>query len=116
MKTRNSFVSNSSSSSFVIAYKPETFENLEPCPHCGYAAPNFLDEVNDSRDSDTYLSEPTAYLEWEENPEFEAAVKTHQEDGYTVQALELSYHDRFLNELFTKLINDGKIILLSEEC
>lgn len=31
MKNRNGFVSNSSSSSFIIAYKEDT----KPCPHCG---------------------------------------------------------------------------------
>lgn len=116
MKTRNSFVSNSSSSSFVIAYKPEDFENLQPCPHCGYSAPNFFDEVENTKDRDTYLAEPTSYLEWENNENLTASVRIYQEDGYTVQALELSYHDRFLNELFTKLINNGKLILVSGEC
>ena len=32
MKTRSGFVSNSSSSSFIIAYK----ENIKPCPTCGH--------------------------------------------------------------------------------
>lgn len=112
MKIRNSFVSNSSSSSFIIAYKPEAFEDLDPCPHCGFTAPNFLDEVNDSRDGDTCFENLEEALNWEDNPELEVAVKDYLNNGYIVQALDLSYHDRDLNRLFTKLINNGKIILI----
>ena len=40
MKTRNGFVSNSSSSSFVIAVKRN-----DRCVHCGRKDPDFIDEV-----------------------------------------------------------------------
>ena len=36
MKIRHSFVSNSSSSSYVIAYEPGTFDKERKCPHCGH--------------------------------------------------------------------------------
>ena len=39
MKIRNGFVSNSSSSSFVVAIKKN---DGEVCPHCGRGTPNLL--------------------------------------------------------------------------
>jgi hypothetical protein len=58
MKTRNGFVSNSSSTSFVIAYK-----NGEPCPHCGRSDPDWADffkEKSETFSDATYLEHRNA--------------------------------------------------------
>lgn len=52
MKQRNGFVSNSSSSSFIVAY-----ETSLPCPHCGRSDKDFADMIRASGDiyEDTYI-------------------------------------------------------------
>ena len=46
MKLRLGFVSNSSSSSFILAYKKS-----EPCVHCGRSDPNIMDLISDDNNS-----------------------------------------------------------------
>lgn len=52
MKQRKGFVSNSSSSSFIIAYEPSL-----TCPHCGRSDVDFADMIRASSDSyeDTHV-------------------------------------------------------------
>jgi len=51
MKIRTGFISNSSSTSFVVAFKKP-----EKCPHCGRGDSNFIDTfVTCSKDDDTGL-------------------------------------------------------------
>jgi vacuolar-type H+-ATPase subunit I/STV1 len=45
VKIRQQFVSNSSSSSFVIAFKKQ---DDKPCPTCGFSPPNILDFLDSS--------------------------------------------------------------------
>jgi len=45
MKIRQQFVSNSSSSSFVIAFKKQ---DNKPCPTCGFSPPDILDFLDSS--------------------------------------------------------------------
>jgi hypothetical protein len=49
MKVRNGFVSNSSSSSFIIALPPKV-----PCSYCGRADPDILDEIGQLSDGSSY--------------------------------------------------------------
>lgn len=62
MKIRNGFVSNSSSSSFIVALNPK-----EKCPHCGRSSPNMIDliEKNTSNHDETEMGwdDPTDFLE-----------------------------------------------------
>lgn len=53
MKTRNGFVSNSSSSSFLIA----VLKDNKPCPHCGRKDLDFLDMVEHSYNSNNHVNE-----------------------------------------------------------
>jgi len=67
MKIRQSFVSNSSSSSFVIAYKTS-----EQCPHCGITPIDIVDLIRNYNDScgDTELQNDSA----------DEIVKAYQDD------------------------------------
>lgn len=60
MKIRNGFVSNSSSTSFTVAFKPPV-----KCPHCGRSNVSVLDLIERSRDDETYIiwNDPTNYIE-----------------------------------------------------
>jgi len=61
MKTRTGFVSNSSTSSYIIACKPSDI-----CPHCGRSDPDFigllteLAQMNDQYSDDTQVIHPDA--------------------------------------------------------
>lgn len=61
MKIRSGFVSNSSTTSFIVAINHEKLG--EKCPHCGRSSPNILDMLEDSY-GDTCMewTDPTDYL------------------------------------------------------
>ena len=68
MKIRNGFVSNSSSSSFVVAYK-----SGDPCPHCGRKdidMVEFFDRMDRTYSDSTHL----------EHSNFEAVIKEYQDN------------------------------------
>jgi len=64
MKTRTSFVSNSSSSSYIIAIKKEADK---PCEKCGRRAHNIIDLIDrNNSDSDTSLESVDSFIESKE--------------------------------------------------
>ena len=109
MKTRNGFVSNSSSSSFIIALK----KNNAPCPHCGRKDPDFLDMVenssiyneDDNRIDTRETEETLKYIEDNEKGWVEAEEYKKIEDGlskyknnkeWNIINITLSNHDTTL--------------------
>jgi hypothetical protein len=58
MKVRSGFVSNSSSSSFVIAFDES---KLGPCPHCGRKDLSILDLIKNSSNDDNQVVWDDAY-------------------------------------------------------
>ena len=81
MKIRNSFVSNSSSTSFIICLKPK-----ESCPHCGRSSPNIIDMI-EGRTS--YGCDDTQ-VEWNDPQDYLNELQRDIEDQQ--QELELYKH------------------------
>ena len=115
MKTRSGFVSNSSSSSFIIAYKKA---DKTPCPTCGRCdLENFVDIIerssvnnDDNSVNETGLDDVThsleEQLEWREDPTSIAEIKLVKKEikrlvkeGWEVANISISYHDETLNNL-----------------
>ena len=129
MKTRNGFVSNSSSSSFIIAIKKTNI----PCPHCGRKDPDFLDMVenssiyneDDNRIDARETEETLKYIEDNEKGWVEAEEYKKIEDGlsknknnkeWNIVDITLSNHDTSLRETLDNMVTSGnaEIIWKSE--
>jgi hypothetical protein len=131
MKTRQGFVSNSSSSSFVIALRPDS----DVCPHCGRSDPNFMDivEAIGARSDGCEQTEMHARgmeqlrnwvhrhvmeekWETEENKlEWQKVLKVAEKavaKGYEVAHIEVSYHDEATRDMFHDLLARKKLYLL----
>ena len=115
MKIRQGFVSNSSSSSFIIAYKKA---DKTPCPTCGRCdLENFVDIIerssvnnDDNSVNETGLDDVTYSLEeqlrWREDPIsiveiklVKKEIKRLVKEGWEVANISISYHDEILNNL-----------------
>jgi len=119
MKTRSGFVSNSSSSSFVLALR-----KTNPCPHCGRSDPNFLDmirtrgaEINDdnmvtSEGIEKVLADVKSYLvDPNELTQMRTALKLYSDDEiWVVASISLSNHDEVLVKLMDELIKKGNAV------
>ena len=113
MKIRQGFVSNSSSSSFIIAYKPA---DKTPCPTCGrHDIEDFVELVRKSEgdgdssvnaeDLEEVLERLEESLEWTSDErkgeirKVEKEVKKLVKEGWKVADISISYHNETLNEL-----------------
>ena len=122
MKVRNGFVSNSSSSSFIIAFK----DNAKPCPTCGKIDSNIaaIRIVASSDDEggfkDLTLEQVVRQLEEEmcwstdakENKEFqkeEKKVTKMSQDGYQFAEVSFSIHNTSIEQLIDSAKNIKRI-------
>ena len=125
MKQRNGFVSNSSSSSFVIAIKKSA---NEPCPHCGRSDPNILGviENQERQDEDTFIvgtgiGDALAFADrlskYGVNTETERLKKEIAELGedWGFAVFQVSYRDTFLEILLQNEEKAGTIKCLYQE-
>ena len=113
MKIRSGFVSNSSSSSFVIG-----FNMNEPCPHCGRKDPDIIsliENASDRNDDNNVevlgFDKVMEYLEGNAYPygvpeidDVRSYHVTHPND--TVAIVNISYHD----ETLRKVLYDSKSV------
>jgi len=123
MKQRNGFVSNSSSSSFVIAIKKDG----EACPHCGRSDPSILDAINqqenysdetcvDGMGIDAVLEFADQLSEYGENTETERIKKevAKYDDEWELAIISISYHDPLIKIMLQNAEKAGTIKVLSK--
>ena len=124
MKTRQGFVSNSSSSSFIVGLKIDSVE----CPHCHHKDANFFDllEVLGERDwddsrlrargVDKVLEQLKGYYGSDDDTEtyqrLADEVVSLSQAGWEVGSVEISYHDEALNDEFRALRETGKVKII----
>ena len=125
MKTRQGFVSNSSSTSFIVAFK----KDVNKCDHCGRSDPDFLrilKEMLDKNWSEDSIIENIgieSVLFALEHPDFSEprkdiidAVKEYSnKPDWTVAQFSISYHDDFLNDLLSGIEKSGNGVVLLRE-
>jgi hypothetical protein len=98
VKIRSGFVSNSSSSSFIIAQKMTGY-----CEHCGRSDPDIISILQHSNNDDNYALE-----DWKDNLYdddkhiIKIAEEYEKKKDYKVYYVSVSYHDEAINDLIKK--------------
>jgi hypothetical protein len=123
MKTRTGFVSNSSSSSFIIAIDVDEDSS---CPFCKRHDFNIIDRIRliGQRDvcDDTRLRSEGAqdvidYINWldaEEVTTITAVIKDYADRGFKIAYIDIGYHDDSLNNEFESLRTRGKLVVIKD--
>jgi|ETNvirnome_2_300_1030623.scaffolds.fasta_scaffold02258_5 hypothetical protein len=125
MKIRNGFVSNSSSSSFVVAIKKN-----DACPHCGRSDPNILKAIErkacyggetelEGVGIDAVLEYSDQICEYgdynnDKADRIREKAATYGND-WELAVFYVSYHDEFINQMIKEMKAAGTIEILDEE-
>ena len=115
MKIRESFVSNSSSTSFIIAFK-----DSKPCPHCHRKDPNIVKLIGNSsgqneveavgyNDVKQFINSSFDQESKETIKIFKDIKKYEQKEGWDLAAIKISYHDEELKTIYDNGIASGSI-------
>lgn len=132
MKIRNGFVSNSSSSSFIIAFKSSD----AVCPTCGHKSGNIVTYITDRDDNDDNCLYISGYeevrkevisnfsddIKYAKGSEAKQLVDERDSilekmekllaEGYDFASIGISYHDTWLNEEFGRQCDIGEIQII----
>ena len=122
MKIRNGFVSNSSSSSFVVAFKKN-----DVCPHCGRSDPNILKAIEDKAQygGETELdgvgidavlehADEISHYDKEEADRIRKKAATYGND-WEFAVFYVSYHDKVISQMIEDMKSAGTIEFLDKE-
>jgi hypothetical protein len=118
MKIRSGFVSNSSSSSFIIAIN----DKMCTCPTCGRRDKNIFDIIE--RNSSGYYDETRVkavgakevidyitdnWYDSERNKELIEKIKAAGDAGKYIGLIDISYHDELSNDEYNSQLERGVI-------
>ena len=122
MKTRIGFISNSSSTSFIIAVKKSN-----PCKHCGRSDPDFLallpikDDYGNSDQTELESVSIDGIVKGLKEYDYDGSGRPHiikqilaykDKPEFKVAQIKISYHDDIYNEMLKQGIKSGNIIEL----
>jgi len=118
MKQRNGFVSNSSSSSYVIALRKVN----TPCSHCGRKDLDLLDMISEAynynddnrvryRGHDVLTSDYFLNLSTEEQNKIREHIK-NSDETWELADISISYHNNALRAVFDNLVASKNMIVL----
>ena len=121
MKAREGFVSNSSSTSFIVAVKDEP----EKCPRCGRGDPDILDLIEsrsnyscdnevDARGFDGIKEDLQDWFWGDDNKQKEVLKKAEEYDGkegWELASISISYHDELLRDAVENMIEAGNMVV-----
>lgn len=122
MKSRTGFVSNSSSSSYIVAFK-----SAEPCPHCGRRDPDFLEMLDkshiycDDNEVDAVGMENIIAnsTEWDSDEYKEKRIadltellSPYNKDDFVLAYFSISYHDDSMKVILKNMVEAGSAIML----
>ena len=125
MKIRNGFVSNSSSSSFVIAFK-----KTEPCPHCKRKDPDIIQIISDSgnysddnRVNGVGIENIIAKInedDWMKDEDKKERVEYclskckpyDPKDGWVIADISVSHHDETIKGIMSSMQDAGSLVII----
>lgn len=129
MKTRNGFVSNSSSTSFVVAFK-KRYKEVDECSLCGNRCVDVSDftryldkggidwseetkmDADDTKDTIKHVKE---YCSEKYSKPLLEKIDEYNNEEWDVMAFRISYHDAIAPILFEGLVKNGRAVVLDKQ-